>query len=155
MPPNSSLPPARTIAQRKRDTLAKLESQVDAWVASASAGGEAHLVPLSFWWDGEKVTFATRRRSITARNLARAERARIALGPTRDVVIIEGPVDVTPLEDDERLADAYAAATGWDPRESTGRFVLMRVTPRHIQAWREVNENVQDRDIMEDGKWLA
>jgi len=29
-----------------------------------------------------------------------------------------------------------------------------RISPRRIQAWREVNE-MPDRDLMRDGRWLA
>jgi len=43
----------------------------DAWVATASTsdGGEAHLVPLSFAWDGGRVILATAEATPTARNL--------------------------------------------------------------------------------------
>ena len=44
--------PARSRAQRRADVLDKPESKVDLWVASASAEGDAYLVPLSFAWDG-------------------------------------------------------------------------------------------------------
>ena len=44
---------ARSAAQRKQDTLARLERDVDAWIATANEGsGTPYLVPLSFWWDG-------------------------------------------------------------------------------------------------------
>jgi hypothetical protein len=45
-------PPPRTRQQRKRDTLHRLEHDVDAWVAAANpATGTPYLVPLSFLWD--------------------------------------------------------------------------------------------------------
>lgn len=43
---------ARTRDQRRKDTLHRLENDVDAWVATAS-GDVPCLVPLSFHWDGE------------------------------------------------------------------------------------------------------
>ena len=45
-------PAARSRAQRKADTLASLQTEVDCWVASADEMGNAHLVPLSHYWDG-------------------------------------------------------------------------------------------------------
>ena len=54
------------------DTLERLRHDVDLWVASASAEGEAYLVPLSFHWDGSTLTIATPSASPTARNLLRA-----------------------------------------------------------------------------------
>jgi hypothetical protein len=145
--------PARPRAQRRSDTLAKLESEIDLWVASADQTGGAYLVPLSFYWDGSTVTLATPAASRTGRNLARAGWARVALGPTRDVVIIEGPVEVSPIGADPRLEDAYAEATGWDPREEANEYVYLRVAPQEIQAWRESNELV-GRRLMRGGEWL-
>jgi hypothetical protein len=82
--------PPRPRAQRKADTLARLRTEVDCWVASAGATGHAHLVPLSFHWDGSALVLATPRASVTAANLLRAGVARIGAGPTRDVVLVDG-----------------------------------------------------------------
>jgi hypothetical protein len=147
------LPPVRSRAQRRADVLAKLESDVDLWVASASPDGDAYLVPLSFAWDGTRLTIAVSESSVTGRNIARSRWARLALGPTRDVVIVEGPVEVVPVEDDDELAAAHAANAGFDAREASGRWIFLRVTPRSIQAWREVNE-LEGRRVMVDGEWL-
>src|SRR5215472_8509471 len=90
--------PPRDLALRKADVLEKLRREVDCWVASAGATGDAYLIPLSFVWDGSTVTLATPRGSRTCRNLARAGWARLALGPTRDVIILEGPVTAISLD---------------------------------------------------------
>jgi hypothetical protein len=148
----TALPP-RPRAQRRADTLAKLESEVDLWVASADESGAAYLVPLSFHWDGSKLTLATPTASRTGRNLLRAGRARVALGPTRDVVIIEGPLEVVPTGADPELEAAYAAAAGWDPSEEPGEHVYLRLTPETILAWRESNE-LTGRRLMRGGEWL-
>ena len=146
--------PPRSAAQRKADTLAKLRSDVDLWVASADATGDAYLVPLSFVWAGSTVTVATLRTSRTARNLIRAGWARVALGPTRDVVIIEGTVEAIPIGTDPRVEDAHAEATGFDPRTLADEYVYLRITPQSIQAWREANE-LAGRQLMRSGEWLA
>lgn len=150
----NELPPARSTAERRSDVLDKLDREVDIWVASADAGGRAHLVPLSFYWDGERLTVATPADSATGRNLNRARWARMALGPTRDDVVLEGPVDVIPVEEAGDLAAPHAARTGFDPREERGQWIYFRMTPRTIQAWREVNE-LEGRNVMVDGRWLA
>jgi hypothetical protein len=62
----------RSRAQRKADTLALLRTEVDCWVASADGMGNAHLVPLSHYWDGAALVLATPRSSPTATNLLRA-----------------------------------------------------------------------------------
>ncbi len=143
----------RPRSQRIDDTLAKLRDEVDLWVASADATGEAYLVPLSFHWDGTALTLATPRAGRTAVNLLRAGRARVALGPTRDVVIVDGAVEELPRGADPALEDAHAAATGFDPRALAEDYVYLRVVPRTVQAWREVDE-LAGRRLMRDGEWL-
>jgi hypothetical protein len=145
--------PVRSRSQRRIDALAKLRSQVDLWVASADERGGAYLVPLSYYWDDSTMTIATPRASRTGRNLVRAGWARVALGPTRDVVIIEGPVEAIPLGTDPRLEDAHAEATGFDPRTLAEEYIYLRIMPRNVQAWREANE-LEGRQLMRGGEWL-
>jgi hypothetical protein len=145
--------PARSRAQRRSDVLEKLRSEVDLWVASADDAGNAYLIPLSYYWDDATLTVATPRASRTAANLVRAGWARVALGPTRDVVIIEGPVETIPIGADGRLEDAHARATGFDPRTLADEYVYLRITPHSIQAWREANE-LEGRQLMRRGTWL-
>ena len=130
----------RSRSQRRRDVLAKLGREVDLWVASADEAGNVHLVPLSYCWHEAKLTIATPRSSPTARNLMRARWARVALGPTRDVVIIEGPVEAIPIGADPVLEDLHAESTGFDPRTLASEYVYLRITPRRVQAWREADE---------------
>lgn len=145
--------PARNTQERRADVETMLDTEVDAWVASAGAAGDAYLIPLSFAWDGTRLIMATPESSITARNLSRAGWVRLALGATRDVVIIEGPVEVTGVGDDA-MAEFHASRAGFDVRDEDGPWVFMSVTPQRVQAWREVNE-LKDRLLMVDGRWLA
>jgi hypothetical protein len=145
--------PARSRAQRREDVLERLRTDVDLWVASADEHGNAYLVPLSFYWDGTAVTISTPRASRTATNLIRAGRARVALGHTRDVVMVEGVVEARPIGADPALEDAHAAATGFDPRTLTAEYVYLQITPESVQAWREVNE-LAGRQLMRGGEWL-
>lgn len=145
----------RNAEQRTRDVQQKLRDEVDCWVASASSAGDAYLVPLSFYWDGERLILATPTNSRTARNLRRAAEARLALGPTRDVVIVEGAVTFIARDAiDDALATAHAQKTGFDPRQIAEEYVYIAVAPRTIQAWREANE-LAGRFVMRDGRWLA
>jgi len=144
---------ARSRSQRKLDVLARLRGDVDVWVASADEVGGAYLVPLSYYWDDATLTLATPRASRTAVNLVRAGWARVALGPTRDVVIIEGPLEAIPIGTDPRLEDAHAQATGFDPRTLAEQYIYLQITPHNIQAWREANE-IKGRQLMRSGEWL-
>ena len=144
----------RTLQQRLVDVRAKLETEVDLWVASASATGSAYLIPLSFYWDGAKLTVATPKSSRTARNVRRAGRMRVALGPTRDVVVLEGPIEELPADQDANLAEAHAQATGFDAREGAEEYVFFCMTPDRIQAWRNPAE-LPERDVMLVGVWLG
>lgn len=147
--------PPRSTGQRKADTLARLSTDVDCWVASASASGEAYVTPFSFVWYEGQLTLATPAAGLATRNLRRAGRARIALDGTRDVVLIEGPMSLaTTGEIGSALADAFASATKFDPRRLADEYVYITLTPRSIRAWREENE-LAGRDLMRDGHWLA
>ena len=144
----------RTLQQRLTDVRAKLETEVDLWIASAGATGDAYLIPLSFYWDGARLTVATPKRSRTARNVRRSGRMRVALGPTRDVVVLEGPIEEMSAEADRELAEAHSMATGFDAREGPDEYVFFRMTPDIIRAWRNPAE-LPDRDVMRDGEWLG
>jgi hypothetical protein len=147
-------PPPRSLQQRRRDTLDRLERDVDAWVATAdAAGGTPYLVPLSFLWDGRALVIATPSSSPTARNLQATGKARLGIGPTRDLVLIEGTVgEVLPAaEVPEELGDAFAAKAGFDPRQLSG-YRYFRIHPQRLQAWREANE-LEGRELMAGGQW--
>ncbi|HVC13401.1 MAG TPA: pyridoxamine 5'-phosphate oxidase family protein [Acidimicrobiales bacterium] len=147
--------PARPGGIRRSDTEQRLGHDADVWVASASAEGAPYLVPLSFDWDGEALLVATPPDSPTGRNLATNPVGRLALGPTRDVAMIDGDVEV--IEDDALSAARrarFVARTGWDPGEEATPYRWFRITPHRIQAWREVNE-LAGRDLMRDGRWVV
>jgi hypothetical protein len=61
------------------------------------------------------------------------------------VVTRIGPADAT--------ATAFAAATGFDPREEPQEYAYLAVRPVTVQAWREANE-LAGRTLMTDGRWL-
>ena len=145
----------RSRAERRRDTEDRLTHDVDVWVASASADGTPYLVPLSFDWDGEALLVATPTNSPTGRNLAATGAARLALGHTRDVSMIDGEVEVIAIDALPREAgDRFAARTGFDPRAESSPYRWFRITPRRIQAWREVDE-LPGRELMRNGEWLV
>ena len=134
--------PPRSLEQRTADVLARLRGDVDLWVASADADGDAHRVPRAFVWDGEP-----HRTQPGAGGL-------VALGLTRDVVMLDGVVEAIAIGTDPALEEAHAAATGFDPRAEPEEYVYLRITPREIQAWREANE-LSGRKVMRAGRWLA
>jgi nitroimidazol reductase NimA-like FMN-containing flavoprotein (pyridoxamine 5'-phosphate oxidase superfamily) len=147
--------PPRSGQQRREDTLHRLESDVDAWIATAGLDGTPYLVPLSFLWDGATLLISTPVASPTSRNLQATGKVRVGVGPTRDLVLIEGTVDV--LEDSEisdELGDAFADKTGFDPRQLTTPYRYFRIHPQRIQAWREANE-LDGRELMRDSEWIV
>jgi nitroimidazol reductase NimA-like FMN-containing flavoprotein (pyridoxamine 5'-phosphate oxidase superfamily) len=148
-------PPPRNPQQRRRDALARLEQDVDAWVATADGGGTPHLVPLSFLWDGDTLLLATPASSPTGRNLQAGGRVRLGVGPTRDLVLIEGTARAVPAaEVSEQVGDAFAAKTGFDPRRLATTYLYFRVHPHRLQAWREADE-LEGRELMRGGRWTV
>jgi hypothetical protein len=90
--------------------------------------------------------------SRTGRNLASSGAARLAVGTTRDVVMIDADLERTvEVDGDAALGAAYAHQADWDPRGSAG-YVFLVLRPRRVQAWREVNE-MPGRTLMRGGRW--
>ncbi|MFV0137659.1 pyridoxamine 5'-phosphate oxidase family protein [Streptomyces sp. HMX87] len=143
----------RDPARRKRDVLDRLERELDIWVATADPDGVPCLVPLWFVWDGTDLWLATRPTNPTGRNLRTGRRVRLAFGHTRDVVLIDGDVEVFAAhEAPTAAAGAFLAKTGWDPREDSAPYAYFRVRPRAVQAWHEEHE-LKGRHLMRDGVW--
>ena len=118
--------------------------------------GAPYLVPLSLDWYGERVIVCAQRTSRTIENVLRSGVARLGLGPTRDVVILDAVVDNSyPAgEVSAALAEHFAQRTGWDPRQERGDYVYVSLRPSRILAWREANE-LPERTIMRNGEWLS
>jgi glucose/arabinose dehydrogenase len=146
---------ARDRETRKADTLAMLATPaIDTWVATASAAGAPHLVPVSLAWVEERVVIAVEASSATARNLTASGTARLAVGPTRDVVMVDALLEATvDVAADDALGAAYVAQADWDPRRDTG-YLFLVLRPVRVQAWREANE-IAGRTLMRDGTWLV
>lgn len=148
--------PPRSAGARIADTRHRLEHDADAWLATASADGP-WLVPLTQVWFDDQMWFATDGDGPTARNIAAERKVRVALGPTRDVVIIDGEAEIHSIDavvEGTALAEVLA---GYEERYSTDprtwADVLVAVRPQRIQAWREENE-LKGRTIFRDGIWL-
>lgn len=140
----------RPLEQRIADTRAHLENDEDAWVATA--GDQPYLVPLSFIWHSGELLFATIADSPTCRNVGATPTVRIAVGPTRDLVLVDGDARVVPIAEmrtDE--VSAYKNKCGSDPNGWADALIRVRLT--RVQAWREENE-LRGRTIMRDGRWL-
>jgi Pyridoxamine 5'-phosphate oxidase len=145
----------RSTAQRKSDAIDKLSKDQDVWVATADDSGIAHLVPLSLCWHDGMVVVAVEARSRTARNASVSGRARLALGPTRDVVMIDAQASVVARQDAApAIAGAYRERTGWEPGSDGGDWVYVLLKPARIQVWRDVDE-IPGRTVMANGAWLA
>jgi Pyridoxamine 5'-phosphate oxidase len=145
----------RGVEQRKADVLRAMHSNHDVWLATADDAGRPHLIAVSCWWDGSRVAIATTRGSRTARNLASTGLARLAIGSPDDVIVIDATVDdrVPVGQADSGLADGFADAVGWDPRQIGQDWSFFRLRPVRVQAYRGYDE-LEGRDVMRDGDWL-
>jgi nitroimidazol reductase NimA-like FMN-containing flavoprotein (pyridoxamine 5'-phosphate oxidase superfamily) len=148
--------PARSAGQRKQDALNRLAHDVDAWVATADPeSGMPYLIPLSYLWDGDSFLISTPSSSPTSRNLQATGKVRLGIGPTRDVVLIAGTAKaLSASEISDETGDAFAAKTGFDPRQLTTPYTYFRIYPQRLQAWREANE-LEGRELMRDGQWIV
>lgn len=110
---------------------------------------------MSLTWDGERIVLATEMTNVTARNAAATRRARLALGATRDVVMVDAAVTVVPLgEAEPSVITRFVERAGWDPRRQKGDWVFLLMTPKSVQVWRGPDE-IPGRLVMDNGDWLA
>jgi hypothetical protein len=147
----------RSVEQRKIDALAKLTANGEnVWVASASPTSVVHLVPVSHTWNGSQVVVATEPGSRTVANVNANGQVRLALGETRDVVMIDALLveSIPKAKVTAELADAYATQAGWDPRTDGGDYVYLVFSPERIQVWRE-GEDLTERTVMSDRTWVT
>jgi hypothetical protein len=125
------------------------------WRGRDLQSGEPCLAPFSFLWDGERLLMAMPAASQTGRNLQASGSVRLGIGQTRDIVLIEGTVDVLACaEISVEAGNAFTAKTGFDPRQFTGNYLYFSVRPQKLQARREAHQ-LSDRYLMRDGRCLV
>ena len=148
---------SRSSNERKADARAKLEAiEANVWVASGSPTGAVHLIPMTHTWNDTQVVLATEPMSRTVANVTANPRVRLALGETRDVVMIDAVfVEAVPkAEAPAALADAYSTQAGWDPRTDGDDYIFLLLRPERIQVWREA-EDLTGRTVMRRGSWVV
>jgi Pyridoxamine 5'-phosphate oxidase len=144
----------RSTAQRVDHAKSLLQHDADTWIATASAQGEVHLVPLSLSWDGSSIVLATDAGSATARNIAATGRTRLAVGSSRDVVLIHASAMVVPCDEaDESTCATFVKRTGWNPIKEAGQWAFIVVKPIKVLVWQNLSE-IPGRTAMRDGEWL-
>jgi hypothetical protein len=88
-------------------------------------------------------------------NVTANRRVRLALGETRDVVVIDADLleTVSTAEAPANLAESYSAQAGWDPRTDSGDYIYLVLAPERIEVWRE-GEDLAGRTVMRNGSWV-
>ncbi len=67
--------------------------------------------------------------------------------------MIEGEVEVLEIDAlPQERGDRFVARTGFDPRALATPYRWFRISPRRLQAWREVMNELPDRELMRDGR---
>jgi hypothetical protein len=142
-------PPPRDTMRRREDVMRKLTHERHLWLATSGPDGP-HMIPLSYFWDGESLLLTTRAASRTVRNLRAIPRARAAIGTGTDVVVVDGTVRIERAED---LNPLVFRRLPLHPDRVPGT-VALRLEAEEIQAWRGVHE-IAGRVVRKDGRWLS
>jgi hypothetical protein len=80
-------------------------------------------------WDGTTLLVATPSSSPTSCNLQATGKVGLGIGPTRDLVLIEGTAPaLTAIDFPDQVGDAFAAKTGFDPRQLSD-YLYFRIQP--------------------------
>jgi Pyridoxamine 5'-phosphate oxidase len=129
----------RSASQRKADALLRLERDANVWIATSSADGQPHLVPLSLAWDGLHMLVATPSVTPTARNAAATGVCKASLDSADDVVIIDADVEVVDFaSSDPETVARYVERVGWNPADAvSGTFARCeQVSGRRLRCRR-------------------
>lgn len=145
----------RTQAQRRSDTIARLEQHGSAWLATAGTR-EPRLIAVTATWTGEEVVIATRTGSPTARNLVESRRAMLALGSGDDAILVTVElIEAIPATADPGpVGRGFIDRAGWSPADEGPDWAWYRLRPTRIEAYRGYGE-LPGRTILRDGRWVA
>lgn len=143
---------ARTLPERQQAAIHRLRLGGNLWLATASDGKGPHLIPVSFWWDGSRLTTSTFERSRTLSNVQAEPRVRASIGNTTDVLMIDATAAVTSRDEiDTAAAEGYARASRIP--QGTPGFVYLQLAPNRMQMWTGPAE-FAGRTVMRAGTWL-
>lgn len=146
---------SRSTAERIADARHRLETEPNIWLATSSATGDVHSIPLSLSWLDDRICVVAPAESTTARNIAQRSDVRAHLDSADDVLIIDGDASIRLLhETDPDVVERYIDRVGWSPFDSDNEWVLIAIEPRRVQSWRGPGE-VDGRTIMRDGEWIG
>lgn len=113
----------------------RLHASRNYWIGTSAPDGRPHAMPVwGVWLDGA-VIFSTSPESRKGRNLERDPRVVVHTESGDEVVILEGEVERTPL--DERLADVYEAKYDYRPEPGKPEGLWLRLRPSVAYAWIE------------------
>ncbi|GGV09008.1 hypothetical protein GCM10010245_16930 [Streptomyces spectabilis] len=147
------MPTPRAHEERLAAARLRLQQESQMWLATGGCAGP-HLIPVAFVSDNDAIVTATGESSKTVRRIQETKRARVAVGTTSDVVMIDTVLDgLVPVpEVATGVADRFAAVSH-DPRKMSG-YVYIRLLPRRIQVWNGFHE-FSGRTVMLKGEWLS
>ncbi|MFF1378951.1 pyridoxamine 5'-phosphate oxidase family protein [Streptomyces sp. NPDC058308] len=147
------MPTPRTHDERLAAARLRLRQEGQMWLSTGGCSGP-HLIPVAFVDDDDAIVTATGESSKTVRNLRETGRARLAVGTTCDVVmvdtVLDGFVPVPEVATD--VADRFAAVSH-DPRKMEG-YLYIRLLPRRVQVWNGFHE-FRGRTVILKGQWLS
>lgn len=143
---------ARSLSERREAALEHLRANSQLWLATASDGRGPHLIPVSYWWDGSRLTTATFEGSRTWKNVRAQPKVRASIGTTGDVLMIDATATIAAAGDLGEAAEGYAQVSGNDPRSVPG-FAYLQLAPVRMQVWRSPAE-FAGRTVMRAGVWL-
>ena len=140
----------RPLQERQDAAIEALRTRQHLWLVTS--GSRAHMIPVSYVWDGAVLTMATFERSRTMANIRANGETRAAIGTTDDVVMVDGTAVTLPVGAPDAVLADRVARVAHDPRVLPGLGYL-QMTPRRILVWNGFHE-FGGRTVMLDGRWL-
>lgn len=117
------------------ETVRKLESEKNIWIATVRPDGRPHLAPVWFAYYEGRIYISTEEKSIKARNIRSNPNVTLCLEDGTHPVICEGFAEAVALPASDGLKDVFYRKYEWDLSTGQRYSQLYEIRPVRWLTW--------------------
>ena len=117
------------------ETLQRLETEANLWLATVRSDGRPHLTPVWFAWHAEKIYACIQAGSVKTRNLAQNPLVALSLEDGSHPLIGEGTVAFVAEPWPEAVAAIFRRKYDWDIFTDSDYDRLLEISPVKWLSW--------------------
>jgi PPOX class probable F420-dependent enzyme len=117
------------------ETLKRLDTEKNLWVATVRPDGRPHLTPVWFAWAGEMIYICITPKTVKARNIETNPQVSVSLEDGSKVVIGEGEAALVAEPWPPDVAAVFQRKYNWDIYTDEAYSVLVEIKPVKWLIW--------------------